>query len=262
MMARFDGKTALVTGGAGGLGGAAARRLASEGARVVLTDVAQEAGEALADEIGGGFLPHDVADETRWREVAEATLRKTGRIDILVNAAGVEGDLHNGGLATSYDHFRKVCAINLDGTFLGCMAVMPHMMEAGRGAIVNISSIVSFMATPSAIPYGVSKAGVEQLTRSLAIIGAEGGRRVRANSVHPGVIRTRMTDAIIHTFAQGAGISDEEAEAGVNAAVPFAERGEPDDIASMIAYLASDEAGYVTGASFRVDGGWSVISAG
>ncbi len=261
-MERFDGKVALVTGAAGGLGGAAARRLASEGALVVLTDVAAEAGEMLADEIGGQFLTHDVTDERRWKTVTDETLRRCGRIDVLVNAAGIEGDLGNGKLATTYEHFRKVCAINLDGTFLGCMAVMPHMMEAGQGTIVNISSIVSFMATPSAIPYGVSKAGVEQLTRSLAIIGAEGGKRVRANSVHPGVIRTRMTNSIIETFAAGAGISVEQAETDVNSAVPFKKRGEPEDIASMIAFLASEESGYITGASFRVDGGWSVISAG
>jgi NAD(P)-dependent dehydrogenase (short-subunit alcohol dehydrogenase family) len=203
-----------------------------------------------------------VADEAGWRDVTAAALEQTGQIDILVNAAGIEGDLSNGKLATTYEHFRKVCAVNLDGTFLGCMAVMPHMMDAGTGAIVNISSIVSFMATPSALPYGVSKAGVEQLTRSLAIIGAEGGKRVRANSVHPGVIRTRMTDNIIRTFAAGAGISESDAEAGVNSAVPFRQRGEPEDIAGMVAYLASDEARYITGASFRVDGGWSVISAG
>lgn len=129
-MARFDGKVALVTGAAGGLGGATARRLASEGAQVVLTDVAAEAGEALAAEIGGSFLAHDVSDEQRWQEVTEAALGRTGRIDILVNGAGIEGDLANGKLATTYEHFRKVCAINLDGTFLGCMAVMPHMTEA------------------------------------------------------------------------------------------------------------------------------------
>jgi NAD(P)-dependent dehydrogenase (short-subunit alcohol dehydrogenase family) len=261
-VSRFDGKLALVTGAAGGLGGATARRLASEGAQVVLTDVSTQAGEALAAEIGAHFLAHDVSDERRWKEVADAALRHTGRIDVLVNAAGIEGDLGNGKLATTYEHFRQVCAVNLDGTFLGCMAVMPHMTEAGSGAIVNISSIVSFMATPSAIPYGVSKAGVEQLTRSLAIIGAEDGKRVRANSVHPGVIRTRMTDDIIATFAANAGIGEADAEAAVNSAVPFKERGEPEDIASMIAFLASDEAGYITGASFRVDGGWSVISAG
>lgn len=261
-MSRLAGKVALVTGAAGGLGGATARRLASEGAKVVLTDVSRQAGEALADAIGAQFLEQDVSDERRWTEVTEETLRHNGRIDVLVNAAGIEGDLGNGKLATTYEHFRRVCAVNLDGTFLGCMAAMPHMMEAGQGAIVNISSIVSFMATPSAIPYGVSKAGVEQLTRSLAIIGAEDGKRVRANSVHPGVIRTRMTDAIIETFAANAGIGNEEAEAAVNSAVPFKERGEPEDIAGMIAFLASKDARYITGSAFRVDGGWSVISAG
>lgn len=261
-MKNLRGKVALVTGAAGGLGGAVARRFASEGMQVVMTDIAQEAGAKLADEINATFLRQDVAEEEGWQYVTNAALSAHGRIDILVNAAGIEGDLNNSKLDTTYEHFRKVCSVNLDGTFLGCMTVMPHMMEQGKGTIVNISSIVSFMATPSAIPYGVSKAGVEQLTRSLAIIGAENGNRVRANSIHPGVIKTRMTDNIIQTFAESAGISDQEAEAGVNSAVPFGERGEPEDIANMIAFLASDEAGYITGASFRVDGGWSVTSAG
>jgi len=261
-MNRFEGKVAIVTGASGGLGGATARRIASEGGKVFCTDVAVDAGKALADEIGSVFLQQDVSDEARWAEVVEAALGHSGRIDVLVNSAGIEGDLHQGGLKTSYADFRRVCAINLDGTFLGCMAVMPHMIEAGTGAIVNISSIVSFMGTPSGLSYGVSKAGVEQLTRSLSLIGCEGGKRVRANSVHPGVIRTRMTDDIIATFADNAGISAKEAEAIVNSGVPYRERGEPDDIANMITYLASDEAKYITGSAFRVDGGWSVTSAG
>lgn len=261
-MARFQGKVAVVTGAAGGLGSAAASRLAEEGAAVLVTDIAEEAGWELARKIGGHFLAHDVSDEAGWSNVVQEALRFTGGIDILVNAAGIEGDLEHGGLATSYEEFRRVLSINLDGTFLGCMAVMPHMVERRHGAIVNISSIVSIMGTPSALAYGVSKAGVEQLTRSLALIGAEHGCRVRCNSVHPGVIRTRMTDNIISSFANASGVSDEEAEARINSLVPFGERGSPDQIANIIAFLSSEEAAYITGSAFKVDGGWSVISAG
>jgi len=261
-MSALAGRVAVITGAGGGIGAATARRLARDGANLVLTDVAEAAGKALAAETGGTFLAQDVSDPDAWGAVVDVALRLTGRIDILVNAAGIEGDLGQAGLATSYAEFRRVLAINLDGTFLGCTAVMPHMVAEGVGAIVNIASIVSFMATPSALAYGVSKAGVEQLTRSLAIIGAADGGRVRCNSVHPGVIRTRMTDSIIQSYAANTGISEAEAEAGINAAIPFGVRGTPDDVAAMIAYLVGDDAAYVTGASFRVDGGWSVISAG
>jgi NAD(P)-dependent dehydrogenase (short-subunit alcohol dehydrogenase family) len=135
-------------------------------------------------------------------------------------------------------------------------------MQVGKGAIVNISSIVSSMATPSGLAYGASKAGVEQLSRSLAIIGAADGARVRCNSVHPGVIRSRMTDSIIASFAAAQSIDEAQAEVAVCAAVPFGVRGVPEDVAGLITYLASDAAAYVTGSAFRVDGGWSVTSAG
>lgn len=261
-MTRFEGKTALITGGAGGLGSATARRLAAEGAHVVITDVAEAAGKALADEIGGQFLRHDVSSEAEWAQVTDAVLAIAGRIDVLVNTAGIEGDISEGGLATSYANYRRVLSVNLDGTFLGCMAVMPHMLAAGRGAIVNISSAVSFIASPSGLAYGISKAGVEQLSRTLAIIGAQDGKRVRCNSVHPGVIKTRMTDSIVESYAAMAGVDEAEAEAAVCANIPMRVRGQPEDIAALIAYLASDEAGYVTGGQFTADGGWTVLSAG
>ncbi|OJY68149.1 MAG: hypothetical protein BGP16_14880 [Sphingobium sp. 66-54] len=261
-MTRFEGKIALITGGAGGLGSAIARRLAAEGAHVVITDVAEAAGKALADEIGGQFLRHDVSSEAEWAQVTDAVLAIAGRIDVLVNTAGIEGDISEGGLATSYANYRRVLSVNLDGTFLGCMAVMPHMLAAGRGAIVNISSAVSFIASPSGLAYGISKAGVEQLSRTLAIIGARDGKRVRCNSVHPGVIKTRMTDSIVESYAAMSGVDEAEAEAAVCANIPMGMRGRPEDIAALIAYLASDEAGYVTGAQFTADGGWTVLSAG
>lgn len=261
-MKGLKGKVAIVTGGAGGLGSATARRLAEEGVQVLLTDVADAAGAALANEIGGQFLHHDVASQEDWHIVTEAALKIAGRIDILVNSAGIEGDIREGGLATSYDNYRKVLSVNLDGTFLGCMTVMPHMMDAGAGSIINISSAVSFIASPSGLAYGISKAGVEQLSRTLAIVGAEGGKKVRCNSVHPGVIKTRMTDSIVESYARLTGVSEAEADAAVCANIPFASRGTPDDIAAMIAFLASDDAAYATGGQFTVDGGWTVLSAG
>lgn len=261
-MSRFDGKVAIVTGGAGGLGGATVRRLASEGARVVITDLARAAGEALARETGGLFLSHDVSSEAEWRAVADRALEIAGRIDVLVNAAGIEGNIAEGGLETSYENYRNVLSVNLDGTFLGCMTVMRHMMAVGTGSIVNISSAVSFMASPSGLAYGISKAGVEQLTRTLAIVGARDGKQVRCNSVHPGVIRTRMTDSIVESYAAMTGASPAEAEAAICADIPFGARGEPEDVAAMIAFLASEEARYVTGSQFKVDGGWTVPSAG
>jgi NAD(P)-dependent dehydrogenase (short-subunit alcohol dehydrogenase family) len=254
-------KVAIVTGAAGGLGGATARHLAARGARLLVTDLAEAAGQALAREIGGEFLRHDVADPDQWQAVIAAA-RRLGRIDILVNAAGIEGDLAKGGLATDLAEWRRVMAVNLDGTFLGCRGVMPLMLEAGSGAIVNIASIVSFMGTPSGLAYGASKAGVEQLSRSLALIGAQGGARVRCNSVHPGVIRSDMTDRIIATFGASAGLDAPAAEALVCSAIPFGVRGDPADVAQLIGYLASDAAVYVTGAAFKVDGGWSVTNAG
>jgi len=261
-MARVTDKVALITGGAGGLGSATARRLAGEGAMVVLADLADDAGTAIAKEIDGDYVRLDVTSEDQWRAAAEKVTSKYGRIDVLVNAAGIEGDVINGSVeTTTLDEWHKVLGINLDGTFLGCKHVLPVMKRARQGSIVNISSIVSYMSTPSTLAYGASKAGVQQLTKSVAITGCRDGMKIRCNSVHPGVMQTRMIDSIMTQIGQALNISREQAEEGALSQVPFGHVGEPDDVAYLILYLASDESKYVTGSEFMVDGGWHLGQA-
>ena len=261
-MARMADKVALVTGGAGGLGGATARRMAEEGAMVVLADLADEPGQALAEQIGGDYQRLNVTSEESWEACVQAVDAKHGRIDVLVNGAGIEGDFVNGSPeTTSLEQWRKVLSVNLDGTFLGCKHVLPVMKRAGKGSIVNISSMASILGTPVNVAYGASKAGVQQLTKSVAVHGSRGGMKIRCNSVHPGVIRTRMLEEIYRQIGQVANVSAEEAEQMSLRQVPFGEVGEPDDVAWLILYLASDEAKYVTGSEFMVDGGWHLVDA-
>jgi 3(or 17)beta-hydroxysteroid dehydrogenase len=261
-MGRVQDKVAVITGGAGGLGGATARRMADEGAKVVITDLADDQGQALARELGGEYRRLDVTSEAQWASVVADIDKAHGRIDILVNGAGIEGDFVNGSPeTTSLEQWRKVLAVNLDGTFLGCKHVLPVMKRSGKGAIVNISSMASFLGTPVNVAYGASKAGVQQLTKSVAVMGARGGLRIRCNSVHPGVIRTRMLEEIYKQIGQLANVSAEQAEQMSLRQVPFGHVGEPDDVAYLILYLASDEAKYVTGSEFMVDGGWHLVDA-
>jgi 3(or 17)beta-hydroxysteroid dehydrogenase len=262
-MARLQDKVVVITGGAGGIGAATARRMAEEGGTVVIADLADDQGRGLADEIAGSYTRLDVTVEDQWRQTVDGVRCEHGRIDVLVNAAGIEGDVLNGSPeTTSLQEWHKVLAVNLDGTFLGCKQVLPVMGEAGKGAIVNVSSQVSFFGTPFTAAYGASKAGVEQLTRSVALHGARDGVQIRCNSVHPGVIQTRMVDSIYEQIGKASNLSREEAEAGTLAHVPLGHLGEPDDVAFLILYLASDEAKYVTGSAFSVDGGWHLVQAG
>lgn len=259
MTGRVEGKVALVTGGAGGIGAAAARLLAREGARVAVTDLAEGTGASLAEEIGGAYLSQDVTDEARWAETVAEVERRFGGLHVLVNAAGIEGDVSAGTPEdTSLDEWRRVLAVNLDGTFLGCRAAIPAIRRAGGGSIVNISSIVALFATPNSTAYGASKAGVRQLTKSVAFHGAAGSAKVRCNSVHPGLIRTRMLDSIHATRAQSRGISFEDSRALSLSRVPMGALGEPEDVAWTILFLASEESRYVTGAEFHIDGGWNL----
>ena len=261
-MGRMTDKVALISGGAGGLGGATAQRMAEEGAKVVIADLADEQGQALAETIGAEYLGLDVTSEDSWARVVAAVDSRHGRIDVLVNGAGIEGDFVNGSPeTTTLELWRKVLSVNLDGTFLGCKHVLPVMKRAGKGAIVNISSMASFLGTPVNVAYGASKAGVQQLTKSIAVAGSRDGMKIRCNSVHPGVIRTSMLEEIYKQIGQLANVSAEQAEQMSLRQVPFGEVGEPDDVAWLILYLACDESKYVTGSEFMVDGGWHLVDA-
>ena len=259
-MNRLNGKIALVTGGAGGIGAATVRALHNEGAIVAIADVAEVAGRKLAGELRLDFQRLDVTSEDSWKEVVGGLVARHGAIDILVNAAGIEGDMMAGTPeSTSFAEWRRVMAVNLDGTFLGCREVLPVMKRAGKGAIVNISSIVAYLATPNSTAYGASKSGVMQLTKSVALYGSLDGHRVRCNSVHPGIIATQMVDRIGAQLAKLNNVAVEEAMRASRARIPFGEPGRPEDVADLILFLASDEAQYITGSEFSVDGGWRLM---
>lgn len=258
---RVQNKVALITGGTGGIGSEAARVLAREGATVVITDLDEAIGKALADEIGGVFYRLDVTDHDAWEALIGDVLKTYGGIDVLVQCAGVEGNLKVDVLDTSPDLWERVIAINLTGTFYGCKAVMPAMLAKKSGSVILISSIVSYMSAMSAAPYGVSKAGVQHLARTMALVGARNGAKVRVNSIHPGLIKSRMTDNIIKELAEAGGISEKEVESSMASEVPLGERGTPADIASLILYLASDDSRYMTGSDVKIDGGWLIKDA-
>ncbi len=261
-MGRVSGKVALISGGAGGIGAATAALMVKEGAKVVIADLAKN-GPEVANSIGAEFASLDVTSEAEWEQVVAETDRKHGGIHILVNAAGIEGDQKNNSiLSTSLAEWRRVHGINLDGTFLGCQKVMPVMERQKQGSIINISSIVSFFPTPFNCAYGSSKAAVQHFSKSVASWGARNGNQIRCNSVHPGLIRTRM---LLNIAGHRAPELNNELAAAQNlakATIPLGALGEPDDVALQILYLASDEAGQVTGSEFRVDGGWSLNIGG
>ena len=253
MAGRVDGKVALVTGGASGLGAESARRLAREGAKVVFTDLAAEAGQAVTDEIlaeGGeaAFLAHDVTDDARWGEVVAETLRRFGRIDVLVNSAGVGGGEPI--LEATLEGWRRIVGINLDGTFLGVRHVAPAMVAAGRGSIVNLSSILGKVGFPGAAAYCASKGGVAMLTKAVALELAPAG--VRVNSVHPGFIETPM---VVNAFRESE--NENAMRDMVISRHAMGRLGVPREIADAVVFLASEESSFMTGAELVIDGGYT-----
>lgn len=255
-----DKKIALITGGAQGLGAATARVLSAEGTHVIIADMERYKGAALADELGGTFMPMNVTDEVDWRSIIANIVETYGRLDSLINAAGIEGNVKQGSLEnTTLDEWHKVLGVNLDGTFLGCREVMRVMKPQGHGAIVNISSVGSYYPTTQGVAYGASKGAITQFTKSVAFEGAQNGNQIRCNSVHPGMIVTRMFDSIIEQLGQRETASARKAAQSSAARIPLGGPGKPEDVAHLIAFLVSDKASYITGSEYTVDGGWRLM---
>ena len=255
-MTLLIGKIALVTGGASGLGAAIARRLAEDGAHLIITDIQTAAGQALANELNGDFLEQDVTQEQQWNDViAEATARRGG-LHILVNNAGTDGAYENSDPeSTSLGDWRKINSINVEGVFLGCRAALPAIHRTGGGSIINISSIAGMVPMPAFTAYGASKASVRHLTKSIAKYCIDKNYSIRCNSIHPGVVLTPMTQTTAKNIAKRDGISVDEIIQNWKSKVLCGEMVQAGDIADAVSFLASDKAKRITGTEFVVDAG-------
>jgi 3(or 17)beta-hydroxysteroid dehydrogenase len=241
-MKKLQDKIAIITGAGGGIGAATARLFAQEGAKLVLTDINASALSEVAADIGADSiaLQHDVTSEPGWQAIMDATIRQFGRLDVLVNNAGIllVGDV----VHTSLEDWKRVQAVNGDGVFLGCKLAVPLMEKSGGGSIINISSNSANMAISTFCAYSASKGLVRSLTKSTAAYCRERGKSVRCNSVHPKGVATRMITSMFD------GIDDEKIRGQLMSKLCG-----PEDIAPMLLFLASDDSKLANGAEFTID---------
>ncbi len=240
-MGRLDGKIALITGGARGQGEAEGQRFMEEGAEVYLTDVLIEQGQAAAAAIGATFIEHDVTDSHAWSRAIERIEKEKGRLDVLVNNAGIFQ--MKGMVETERELWDRTIAINQTGVFLGLQAVAPVMIRQGSGSMINISSVAGLRGSGGAFAYGASKWAVRGMTKSAAQELSPHG--VRVNSIHPGIIETAM----VVEFSRK-GINER-----VRQQIPMGHYAEASEVANLALFLASDESRYCSGSEFVVDGG-------
>ena len=257
-MERLKGKTAFISGGARGLGAEMARLLHGEGANVMVTDILEDEGHALAnDHENMTFMAHDVLQEDQWVATIEATKKAYGGLDILVNNAGIAHN-YTPIEETSLEQWRKVIGIDLDAVFLGCKRAVGLMKESDVGSIINISSIYGIVGSAGQAPYHAAKGGVRLLTKALAVELAQLGYGIRVNSVHPGFVGTDMVrDGLRNAVEKGLMPGENEAVEMLTMQTPIGRLGVPRDIANAVLFLASEESAWMTGAELVVDGGYT-----
>jgi NAD(P)-dependent dehydrogenase (short-subunit alcohol dehydrogenase family) len=251
---RLNGKVCLITGAARGIGAAIARAFAAEGAQVIVTDINGAGTTALAGDIGAAPMRLDVRSEADWDAVMTATLARFGRLDVLVNNAGITG-FEAGAVAHDPEHadladWRAVHETNLDGVFLGCRAAIRAMRRTGSGSIINIASRSGVVGIPAAAAYASSKAAIRNHTKTVALYCAEQGLGVRCNAICPAAILTPMWEPML-----GDGPNREANMAAFVADTPLRRFGRPEEVAAIAVMLASDECPYLTGTDIHVDGG-------
>jgi NAD(P)-dependent dehydrogenase (short-subunit alcohol dehydrogenase family) len=263
-MNRLDGRVAFISGAARGIGAATARLMVEAGARVAIGDVLEERGRETAQALGGAgdaamFVHLDVTREEEWTAAIAATVARFGGLDILVNNAGLF--LGKGIEEASLDDWHRLCAVNLTGVFLGTKHALPALRERARqsphgSAIVNLASVAGIVGSQLDPLYSLTKGGVTLFTKSAALEFARKGYRIRVNSIHPGLIQTDMGEQTFLSRARNIGTNDvDEVRQQVMARHPIGRLGVPDDIAKGIVFLASDDAGFMTGTGLVIDGG-------
>ena len=248
-MSRLTGKIAIITGASQGMGAAHARSFVAQGAKVILTDVNEKAGNALAAELGADamFIKQDVAKAADWQAVVQQAEKRFGTVNVLVNNAGILGTLAST-TELPETEFLRVCAVNQTAVFLGMQAVLPGMIKAGGGSIVNISSIAGLVAIYGApnLAYVASKFAVRGMTKQVAV--EYGDRNIRVNSVHPGYIKTPMMVA-----------ATDESGGEALAQIPLRRMADPEEVSNLVVFLASDESRFITGAEHVIDGGMTAL---
>jgi len=263
MVKKLQGRVALVTGGARGIGAASAKALAAEGAAVLITDVLDEDGQKTAAAIAetgarAGYLHHDVRDEAAWLGAVAEAEKRFGGLDILLNNAGIFALKPMA--MTTIEEFRNMQAINVEGVFLGMKSAIPAIAKraaqwGGGGSIINLSSVAGLKGAAFAVPYNASKGAVRLMTKGAALEVAQLGFKIRVNSIHPGVIDTLMGQKVMDDqVAAGAG-SANEVRSNIIAVHPLGRLGEAADIANAVVFLASDDSAFMTGSEVVVDGG-------